>query len=43
MWLGLGWTHVKQGRAADARAAFARVLRVRRDNLSAKAGLQALE
>ncbi|MCB9730506.1 MAG: tetratricopeptide repeat protein [Deltaproteobacteria bacterium] len=42
MMLGLGWTYVKEGRSAEARSMFEAVLLIRRDNVNAKAGLQAV-
>ncbi len=42
MMLGLGWTYVKQGRTADARGVFEKVLTIKRENVNARAGLQAL-
>ena len=41
MMLGLGWTFLKQGRKAEARKMFEMVLSIRRQNVNAKAGLQA--
>jgi len=43
MMLGLGWTLLKQGRKADARAMFQRVLEIHRKNANAKAGLRAAQ
>lgn len=43
MLLGLGWTLSRQGRTAEARRAFEQVLRVRRNHVSARAGLDALQ
>ncbi|MCU0661032.1 MAG: tetratricopeptide repeat protein [Myxococcota bacterium] len=42
MMLGLGWTYVKLGRKAEARKMFEGVLTIRRQNLNARAGLEAL-
>lgn len=42
MMLGLGWTYVKLGRKAEARRMFEEVLSIRRKNLNARAGLEAL-
>ncbi|MFT5429379.1 MAG: tetratricopeptide (TPR) repeat protein [Myxococcota bacterium] len=43
MSLGLAWTWLKQGRKADARELFGRVLRIHRKNANAKAGLKAAQ
>ncbi|MBI5610434.1 MAG: tetratricopeptide repeat protein [Deltaproteobacteria bacterium] len=43
MQLGLGWTLLRLGRREEARATFAEVLGVSRQNASAKAGLEALK
>ena len=40
--LGLGWVYVWNGRKSPARVTFERVLAIRRGNVSATAGLQAL-
>lgn len=42
MMLGLGWTYVKLGRKSEARKMFEAVLGIRRQNLNARAGLEAL-
>ncbi len=42
MVLGLGWTYLKQGRSGLARNMFTQVLTIRRQNLNARAGLEAL-
>lgn len=42
MLLGLGWTYLKQGRKDLARQIFFEVLTIRRQNLNARAGLEAL-
>ena len=43
MMLGLGWTYVKQGRKKEAEEIFKEVLTIRRQNLNARAGLEALQ
>ncbi len=43
MMLGLGWTYLKQGRKPESRAMFNEVLGIRRHNLNARAGLEALQ
>ena len=43
MILGLGWTYLKQGKKQSARDAFSEVLVIKRNNLSAKTGLESLE
>ncbi len=40
--LGLGWVYLRNGRKKPARTTFERVLAIRRGNVSATAGLQAL-
>lgn len=42
MMLGIGWTYLKQGKTNQARAMFEQVLGIRRQNLNAKAGLEAI-
>lgn len=42
MMLGLGWTYLKIGQKAEARKMFLRVLSIRRQNVNARAGLEAL-
>lgn len=42
MMLGLGWTYLRQGRKAEARAMFEAVLSIRRQNVNARAGLDSL-
>jgi tetratricopeptide (TPR) repeat protein len=42
MMLGLGWTYLKQGRSAEARDMFKKVLAVHRKNANALAGLKGL-
>ncbi len=41
MMLGLGWTRLRQGRKAEARRIFNAVLAIRRQNSSARAGVEA--
>lgn len=42
MMLGLGWTCLRQGKKVEAKAAFEEVLKIRRKNANARAGLEAL-
>lgn len=42
MMLGLGWTWAKQGRAAEAKAMFKKVLTIRKENVNARTGLDGL-
>jgi len=42
MMLGLGWTYLKIGQKSEAKKMFLRVLSIRRQNLNARAGLEAL-
>jgi len=42
MMLGLGWTYLKEGRSAEAREMFQKVLSIRRQNANALAGMKAL-
>ena len=43
MMLGRAWTWLRQGRKAEARRAFLAVLAIRRQNTSARAGLELLQ
>ena len=42
MMLGLAWTWAKEGRAADAKGLFQKVLAIRKDNVNARTGLDGI-